>query len=86
MHLSRIRHASLALICTIGDHATGLKMAVQDVPTVFLELPTPIIGPDADGPLPPEAEQPDYEAELAIVIGTAGRPIMPDDWKSHVFG
>lgn len=61
-------------------------MAVQDVLTVFLELPSPIIGPDADVPLRPEAEQPDYEAELAIVVGTAGRPIMPDDWKSHVFG
>jgi 2-keto-4-pentenoate hydratase/2-oxohepta-3-ene-1,7-dioic acid hydratase in catechol pathway len=68
------------------DHATESKMAVQNVPTVFLKLPSSIIGPDADVLLPPEAEQPDYEAELAVVIGRAGRRIMPSDWKSYVFG
>jgi 2-keto-4-pentenoate hydratase/2-oxohepta-3-ene-1,7-dioic acid hydratase in catechol pathway len=39
-----------------------------------------------DVPLPPEASQPDYEAELAVVIGKAGRRIAPGDRKKHVFG
>lgn len=68
------------------DHATESKVAVQNVPTVFLKLPSSIIGPDADVPLRPEAERPDYEAELAVLISRAGRRIMPRDWKSHVFG
>jgi 2-keto-4-pentenoate hydratase/2-oxohepta-3-ene-1,7-dioic acid hydratase in catechol pathway len=68
------------------DHAIESKMAVQNVPTVFLKLPSSIIGPDADVPLPPEAAQPDYEAELAVVIGKAGHRILPSDWKKHVFG
>jgi 2-keto-4-pentenoate hydratase/2-oxohepta-3-ene-1,7-dioic acid hydratase in catechol pathway len=68
------------------DHATESKMTVQSVPTVFLKLPSSIVGPDAAVPLPPEAQQPDYEAELAVVIGEAGHRITPSEWKRHVFG
>jgi 2-keto-4-pentenoate hydratase/2-oxohepta-3-ene-1,7-dioic acid hydratase in catechol pathway len=68
------------------EHAAESKMAVQTVPTVFLKLPSSIVGPDNNVPLPPEAAQPDYEAELAVVIGKAGYRIAPGDWKSHVFG
>jgi len=68
------------------DHATESKMAVQSVPTVFLKLPSSIVGPDGTVPLPPEATQPDYEAELAVVIGDAGHRIAPEDWRKHVFG
>ncbi len=68
------------------EHAAESKMAVQSVPTVFMKLPSSIVGPDADVLLPPEATQPDYEAELAVVIGTGGYRINPEDWRQHVFG
>lgn len=68
------------------EHAAESKMAVQSSPTVFLKLSSSIIGPDAGVPLPPEALQPDYEAELAVVIGKAGHRIAPGDWKNYVFG
>jgi 2-keto-4-pentenoate hydratase/2-oxohepta-3-ene-1,7-dioic acid hydratase in catechol pathway len=36
--------------------------------------------------LPPEAKEPDYEAELAVVIGKGGHRIAAGDWEQHVFG
>jgi len=69
-----------------ADHAAESKMAVQAVPTVFLKLQSSITGPDTDILLDPEAAKPDYEAELAVVIGKGGHKIAADDWEQHVFG
>lgn len=68
------------------EHAAESKMTVQRVPTVFLKLASSITGPDSDVLLWPEATQPDYEAELAVVIGKAGHRIPRDRWRDHVFG
>ena len=68
------------------DHATESKMAVQSVPTVFLKLASSVTGPDTDVLLPPEATQPDYEAELAVVIGKRGYRISPEHWEQYDFG
>ncbi|MGI4827252.1 MAG: fumarylacetoacetate hydrolase family protein [Janthinobacterium lividum] len=68
------------------EHAAESKMAVQSVPTVFLKLSSSIVGPGANVLLPPEATQPDYEAELAVVIGKPGHKIAAADWEQHVFG
>jgi 2-keto-4-pentenoate hydratase/2-oxohepta-3-ene-1,7-dioic acid hydratase in catechol pathway len=68
------------------EHAAESKMKVQAVPTVFLKLASSITGPDTDVLLLPEATQPDYEAELAVVIGKSGYRIAPEDWEQHVFG
>jgi 2-keto-4-pentenoate hydratase/2-oxohepta-3-ene-1,7-dioic acid hydratase in catechol pathway len=68
------------------EHAAESKMTVQSVPTVFLKLASSITGPDTDILLPPDATQPDYEAELAVVIGRRGHRIPMDDWKQYVFG
>ena len=68
------------------DHATESKMVVQSVPTVFLKLSSSITGPDSDVVLWPEATQPDYEAELAVVIGRPGHRISRENWREHVFG
>jgi 2-keto-4-pentenoate hydratase/2-oxohepta-3-ene-1,7-dioic acid hydratase in catechol pathway len=68
------------------EHAAESKMAVQSVPTVFMKLASSITGPDTDVLLPPDATQPDYEAELAVVIGKPGHRIAAADWEQHVFG
>ena len=68
------------------EHAVESKMKVQSVPTVFMKLASSIVGPEADVLLPPEATEPDYEAELAVVIGKAGHRIAPENWEQHVFG
>jgi 2-keto-4-pentenoate hydratase/2-oxohepta-3-ene-1,7-dioic acid hydratase in catechol pathway len=68
------------------DHAAESKMVVQSVPTVFMKLASSITGPDTDILLPLQATQPDYEAELAVVIGKPGHHIALVDWEQHVFG
>jgi 2-keto-4-pentenoate hydratase/2-oxohepta-3-ene-1,7-dioic acid hydratase in catechol pathway len=68
------------------EHAAESKMKVQEVPTVFLKLASSICGPGADVLLPTNATKPDYEAELAVIIGKGGHNISADDWQRHVFG
>jgi len=68
------------------EHAAESKMTVQSVPTVFLKLASSIVGPDAEVLLPPDATNPDYEAEFAVVIGKGGHRIAAEDWEQHVFG
>jgi 2-keto-4-pentenoate hydratase/2-oxohepta-3-ene-1,7-dioic acid hydratase in catechol pathway len=68
------------------EHAAESKMKVQEVPTVFLKLPSSITGPNTNILLPAEATQPDYEAELAVVVGRGGYRIPPEDWERYVFG
>ena len=68
------------------EHAAESNLAVQSVPTVFMKLPSSIVGTGGDVLLPPEATMPDYEAELAVVIGKGGHRIAEKDWEKHVFG
>jgi 2-keto-4-pentenoate hydratase/2-oxohepta-3-ene-1,7-dioic acid hydratase in catechol pathway len=56
------------------------------VPTVFTKFPHTLIGNGQTILLPRASQQPDYEAELAVVIGQGGRNIAEADWEEHVFG
>lgn len=69
-----------------ASHAAESKMAVQKVPTVFMKLSTAVVGPDVPVILPKISSQPDYEAELGVVIGNGGYQIAAADWQKHVFG
>jgi len=68
------------------DHAAESKMQLPPAPTVFLKLPSSVIGPGQAVRLPALTQQPDYEVELAVVIGKPGRTIPAENWRSHVFG
>lgn len=67
-------------------HAAESKMAVQKVPTVFMKLTSSVVGPDVNVILPKVSSQPDYEAELGVVIGKAGYQIAAADWEQYVYG
>lgn len=69
-----------------ADHAAESKMKVQTVPTVFMKLSSSVCGPGDDVVLPKNSTEPDYEVELAVVIGKAGYRIAARDWEDHVFG
>ena len=92
--LSDVRlHAPLAnppRIFAIGlnyrDHAIESKMALPTVPVVFFKMPTAIIGPGEHIVLPKNSTEPDYEAELAFVIGKGGYRIPASAWRDHVYG
>lgn len=57
-------------------------------PIVFTKVPECVIGPNDTVQLPGTgiSEQIDYEAELAVVIGKAGKNITKADAMSHIFG
>jgi 2-keto-4-pentenoate hydratase/2-oxohepta-3-ene-1,7-dioic acid hydratase in catechol pathway len=56
-------------------------------PIYFTKATTSVIGPGAPIPSYPELTRKlDYEAELALIIGTGGRDIAPEHAWNHVFG
>jgi len=77
------------LIC-IGlnyhDHAVESGLPVPTIPVVFNKFTNVVIGPNDPIVLPRISEKPDYEAELAMVIGKTGRNIPVDKWQDYVFG
>jgi 2-keto-4-pentenoate hydratase/2-oxohepta-3-ene-1,7-dioic acid hydratase in catechol pathway len=55
-------------------------------PVIFGKFPSALIGPEEPIALPPVSDQVDYEAELVVVIGRAGRRITEESALEHVFG
>ena len=68
------------------DHAEETGLQIPSVPTIFNKFPTAIIADGDSIVLPRSSEKPDYEAELAFVIGKGGRHIPAAEWREHVFG
>lgn len=59
----------------------------QDAPanmSLFPRFARSFTGHDAPLIRPPESDQLDYEGEIAVVIGTGGRRIAPDQALSHI--
>lgn len=70
-----------------GARAQNTTVAVTEHPVFFTKPLTAVIGPNDFIPLFPELSQAvDYEVELAVVIGKAGRNIKAQDAYKHVFG
>lgn len=68
------------------DHAKELKVEPPASPIIFAKFPNSVTGPGAPVFLPPGDVQLDYEAELAVVIGRAGRGISKARALEHVAG
>lgn len=68
------------------DHAIESKMEIPTRPTIFSKYANTVIGSGDDIVLPRNSEKPDYEAEMAFVIGRGGRHIKAADYRNHVFG
>ena len=68
------------------DHAAESGMEPPPEPVLFSKYATAIIGPGATIELPACSDQVDYEAELVVVVGKAGRDISEADALSHVGG
>ena len=69
-----------------AEHAREMGSEPPSIPVVFSKFPSAIIGPDSEVVLPPISSKVDFEAELVVVIGRAGRNIAREDAMSHVFG
>jgi 2-keto-4-pentenoate hydratase/2-oxohepta-3-ene-1,7-dioic acid hydratase in catechol pathway len=68
------------------QHAIESKLPFPDFPVVFFKLQTAIIGPGEAIVLPKNSGEPDYEVELAFVIGKGGFRIPASAWRDHVYG
>jgi len=77
------------IICVGRNYAEHIKETNAEVPTtplLFLKPPTSVIGPLQTIFLPPQSQQVDHEAELAVVIGKRGRWIQPDEVSDYIYG
>ncbi|MEU0468306.1 fumarylacetoacetate hydrolase family protein [Amycolatopsis sp. NPDC006131] len=77
------------IVCVGLNYHAHVGETGRDLPTypvLFTKFASSLIGPYDDIVLPPESAQVDYEAELAVVIGKAGRRIPPEKAVDHVLG
>jgi 5-carboxymethyl-2-hydroxymuconate isomerase len=68
------------------DHAAETGKPVPQMPLLFAKLPTSATGPGGPVVLPSYTTEPDFEGELAVVIGRTARDVGPDEALGHVFG
>ncbi len=68
------------------EHAAEAGMDIPDAPVTFPFHRNAIIGPGAAIEIPSLSDQIDWEAELAVVIGSGGRDIPLDSALDHVAG
>lgn len=69
-----------------GSHVEESRRDDSDYPVLFAKFASNLIAAGADIQLPAESNQPDYEGELAVIIGRAGRRILEEDAMAHVLG
>ncbi|MFE9686680.1 fumarylacetoacetate hydrolase family protein [Streptomyces sp. NPDC006285] len=62
------------------------RRATEDLPYVFIGLPSAVTGPYDDVVLPAWAEKPDWELELTAVIGRPAHRVTPDKALEYVAG
>ena len=68
------------------DHAKELGQELPKTPVVFTKFTTAIIAHGENIVLTDRTSQPDYEAELAIVIGKTAKGVKAEAWREYVFG
>jgi len=69
-----------------ADHRDEMARDPTERPMLFMRSGASIAGPDAPLLKPAESDQFDFEGEMAVVIGTAGRRIARADALAHVQG
>lgn len=79
-------HRILAIGRNYGEHAKEMDNEVPDEPIVFQKASTSVIGDGRPIVLPSNVGRVDFEGELAVVIGTAGRNVSEAEALSLVAG
>ena len=69
-----------------ADHAAETGAKIPEEPIIFMKATSAIIGPNDDVIIPKNAIKPDWEVELAIVIGKEARYVEEADALDHVAG
>lgn len=69
-----------------SDHAAESGVAVPREPVIFMKATSAVSGPNDDVEIPRGSTKTDWEVEIALVIGKAGRYIEEADWQDYVAG
>ena len=84
-------HAPLARpgkIVAIGrnyaDHAKETGVQPFEKPRIISKLPSSVCDPGATVPVPADVQKMDFEAELAVVIGSHAHAVSREDALQHV--
>ena len=80
----------LRMVWAIGlnyrDHAAETGTPIPSEPVVFVKSTGSVVGHGADILIPPHVAQPDYEGELAVVIGRRARDVPADEAMDVIEG
>lgn len=68
------------------NHIKEMGRELPEFPTLFAKYPEALIGPKDTIDLPPESNQVDWEAELAVVVGKTARRVSEADASGHIAG
>ena len=69
-----------------ADHVKEMGSEIGELPVIFNKFPSVVCGPGSAIQLPSISSQVDYEGELVVVIGQAGRSIPIESAGRHIFG
>jgi 2-keto-4-pentenoate hydratase/2-oxohepta-3-ene-1,7-dioic acid hydratase in catechol pathway len=81
-HLRRV----WAIGLNYRDHAAETGAPIPTEPVVFVKSTGSVVGHGADIMIPPHVTQPDYEGELAVVIGHRARDVPADEAMDVIEG
>ena len=85
--LSPVRPSKIIAIArNYAAHAAEHDAQVPEIPLLFFKPPSAVIGPGDAIRIPPQTQQMEHEAELAVVIGKEGRWITPEKADEHILG
>jgi len=68
------------------EHVREHEVEIPDLPLIFLKPPSSVICSGQDIILPPQSQQVEHEAELAVVISRRGRWIALEDVNDYILG
>jgi len=68
------------------DHAAESELDVPSVPVVFAMWPSALVGDGAAIVIPRDETRPDYEGELAIVLGRTVKNVSPEEGLAAIGG
>ena len=69
-----------------ADHAAETGAKIPEEPIIFMKATSAIIGPNDDVVIPRNAIKPDWEVELAVVIGKEARYVEEAEAMDYVAG
>jgi 2-keto-4-pentenoate hydratase/2-oxohepta-3-ene-1,7-dioic acid hydratase in catechol pathway len=69
-----------------ADHAAEMGGEVPAEPMIFLKPSTAVVGPEASIRIPPQSQQVEHEAELAVVIGRLCKDVPVERVPEVVLG